>query len=292
MTVGMRWHSLLWALLFGALSTLPLLACGPPEGCGGGCPADAGSMDADKAKDAAQFDVYDEPTPVCHVSGTATDSQDAPWPLARLQICSTALCTLGNAAADGTFSVGVPCDAYYHVLAQPPVGDPHNTSDGIGVLANIVTADVTLPTPVRIPETGTPVALTGGSQTVSVATSLELTTDPSDLTFLGPAELAGVLIDQAKWPPFAFPSDAGAEAVLAMWALLPFGTDATASNTIAITVDNTPFGLATNATVSFYQVNETTAQLMPNPSTGTVQAGGTITGGTVTRVTWIVMTSP
>jgi len=184
----------------------------------------------------------------------------------------------------------VPCNAQYHVLALPPLGDPHNTSDGIGVLG-IVTADVTLPTPVRIPETGAPVALTGGSQTVSVATSLELTADPSDLTFDGPAELAGVSIDQTQWPPFAFPSDAGAPTVLAMWALLPFGTDAI-SNTIAITVDNTPFALATNATVSFYQVNETTAELMPDPSVGTVQANGTITGGTVTRVTWIVMTSP
>ena len=270
--------------------TLALIACGPSDAN----PTDGGldAADAHKAQDGVTPDVYDEPTPVCHVSGTASDSQDVPWALAKLQVCSTSLCTLGNAATDGTFSVGVPCNAHYRVLAQPPTGDPHNTSDGIGVLTNIVTADVTLPTPVRIPETGAPVALTTGSQTVSVATSLKLTTDPADLTFFGPTELAGALIDQAKWPPFAFPSDAGAPTVLATWALLPFGTVAMPSKTIAITVDNTPFALATSATVSFYQVSETTAELMPNPSTGTVQANGTITGGTVTRVTWIVMTSP
>ena len=47
------------------------------------------------------------------------------------------------------------------------------------------------------------------------------------------------------------------------------------------------------STVNFYQVSETTAQLLLPPSTGTVvDNNGTITGGTITRVTWIVMTRP
>jgi hypothetical protein len=270
-----------------SLFAVVVLGCSPNEAN----PTDAGSdADAHGTHDVAQVDVYDEPTPICRVSGTVTDFQDAPWAGARLQVCSTALCTLGTAAGDGTFTVGVSCNASYHVLARPPVGDTRYTSDGIGVIPNTVTMDVALTTPVRIPQTGTPIALTGGSQTVSVATDLKLTINPSDLAFSGTAQIAGVLIDNTKWPPFIFPGDAGTKTVLAMWALLPFGTTTNAGKTVALTVDNTTFALTTGTSVSFYQVNETTAELMPNPSTGVVQANGTITGGTVTRITWIVMT--
>src|ERR1019366_2945566 len=156
----------------------------------------------------------------------------------------------------------VPCNAHYHVLAQPPMGDTHNnTSDGIGVITADVTTDVTLMTNVRIPETGAPIALTGGPQAVNVGTGLTLTTDPMDLNFSAVAQLAGVLVDQTKWPAFAPAApDGGTATILAMWALLPWGTTTkpgdAGNRTVAVTIANS-FGFAANATVSLYQVSET-----------------------------------
>ncbi|HEY2370183.1 MAG TPA: hypothetical protein VGH87_27495, partial [Polyangiaceae bacterium] len=76
---------------------------------------------------------------------------------------------------------------------------------------------------------------------------------------------------------------------IATWALDPWGTRTIAGKTIAVTIANT-FGLAPGDTVSVYAVNESTAELV-GPTTGTVSSDGTtITGATIDRVTWIVVT--
>ena len=133
----------------------------------------------------------------------------------------------------------------------------------------------------------TELALDAGVATVAVTSDLTLTARASDLLFEGDAYVAGAAIPQAKWPAFAAPG----ETVLAMWALDPFGTDATRSKTIAVSIAN-GYGLGAGATVSVYAVNELTAALDP-PSQGVVSSDGTTLGGaTVDRLTWIVLATP
>jgi hypothetical protein len=237
-------------------------------------PTDAGKDVAKAPKEdaSAPDDVVTVVNP--SVSGVVTDTKGAPWPDAKVQVCSDALCTLGNADGTGAFSVQVPAGKTYHVMAHPPASDPREGSTGIAELADILTTDVTLPSPVAIPITGAHASLPNAA----VTQDLTLTANAPDVSFTGDAYFSGVAVTSS---PFA--------SSIATWALNPWATRTNAGKTIAVTMSNT-FGLSPGDTVSVYAVNETTAELV-GPSTGTVSSDGkTITGATIDRVTWIVVT--
>ena len=244
-------------------------ACGAPDAA----PIDAGKDAAKTQKDAsAPEDVATIVNP--SVSGVVTDTQGAPWANAKLQVCSASLCTLGSADASGAFSVQVPAGNKYHVIAHPPASDPREGSAGIAVMQDILTTDTALPSPIAIPITGAHASLPNAS----VTQDLVLTANASDVSFTGEAYFSGVSV-----------TDSPLSNAIATWALNPWGTRTNPGKTIAVTISNT-FGLAPGDTVSVYAVNESTAELAP-PTTGTVSSDGqTITGATIDRVTWIVVT--
>jgi hypothetical protein len=207
------------------------------------------------------------------VSGVVTDAQGAPWSDAKVQVCSASLCTLGNADGAGAFSVHVPAGKRYHVIAHPPPNDPREGSAGLAVLADVLTSDVVLPSPIAIPITGAHASLPSAAVTQDVT----LDANAADVAFSGEAYFSGVSVTASPYP------------ALAAWALDPWGTRTNPGKTIAVTIANT-FGLAPGDTVSVYAVNESTAELV-GPTQGTVSSDGkTITGATIDRVTWIVVT--
>lgn len=207
------------------------------------------------------------------MSGVVIDAQGAPWPDANVQVCSAALCTVGKAGAAGAFSVHVPAGTKYHVIAHPPPNDPREGSAGVAVLDDVLTSDVTLASPVTIPITGAHASLPDAA----VTSDLTLTANASDVAFSGDAYFSGVSVAASPFPS------------IATWALNPWGARTSPGKAIAVTIANT-FGLAPGATVSVYAVNESTAELV-GPSPGTVSSDGkTITGATIDRVTWIVVT--
>ncbi len=238
-------------------------------------PTDAGNDAAKAPKEDASAPDEDVVTTVSpSVSGVVTDTQGTPWPNAKIQVCSDALCTLGNADGAGAFSVRVPAGKTYHVMAHPPAGDPREGSTGIAVLADVLTTDVTLASPVAIPITGAHASLPDAV----VTSDLTLTANAPDVDFTGDAYFSGVSVTAS---PFA--------SAIATWALNPWGTRTNPGKTIAVTLAN-GFGLAPGDTVSVYAVNESTAELV-GPTTGTVSSDGkTITGATIDRATWIVVT--
>lgn len=245
-------------------------ACGAPDAT----PIDAGKDAAKTQKDASapEEDVVTIASP--SVSGVVTDTDGTPWANAKLQVCSASLCTLGTADASGAFSVHVPAGKKYHVIAHPPPGDPREGSAGIAVMQDVLTTDFTLPSPVAIPITGAHASL----PSAPVTQDLTLTANASDVSFNGDAYFSGVSVTSS---PFA--------GALATWALNPWGTRTNPGQTIAVTIANT-LGLAPGETVSVWAVNEGTAELV-GPTTGTVSSDGkTITGATIDRVTWIVVT--
>ena len=236
-------------------------------------------------EDASSLDVgADEPPPKCVVSGKAADMNDVGWARAKLQVCSSLLCTLGDADDAGAFAVTVGCGERYHVLALPPPGDARAASAGIGIIKDPVIHDYALPDLVRIPETANAIALTAGVQSVAVAPDLTLIADPGDIGFAGAAYLAGVLVPQAKWPSF----EIAGRTILAMWALGPWAATTKKGKTIGVLVKN-GFGLTAGDRVGVYAVSQTTADLSTPVDATTDGAAKLVTGGTIDRVTWIVI---
>jgi hypothetical protein len=236
-------------------------------------PNDAGKDVVKTEKDASAptDDVVTTVNP--SVSGVVTDTQGTPWANAKVQVCSASLCTLGNADGNGAFSVQVPAGKKYHVMAHPPAGDAREGSAGIAVLDDVLTTDMTLASPVAIPITGAHASLPNAA----VTQDLTLTANAADVSFTGDAYFSGVSVASSPFPS------------IATWALNPWGTRTNPTKTIAVTMTNT-FGLAPGDTVSVYTVNESTAELV-GPTQGTVSSDGqTITGATIDRVTWIVVT--
>ncbi len=219
--------------------------------------------------------------PKVSVSGDVVDSENAAWASAKIQVCSETVCTLGNADGSGAFHVLVASGDRYHVIARPAVADTREGSAGLFVLADALTADVTLDSPVHLPVTGAHFTL---SSPANVTSDLTLTANAADLAFYGDAFVAGVSIAQAEWPAFTI----AGKTILAMWALNPWGTRANAGKTIAVTMSNA-YGLAANDTASVYAVNELTAEL-GTPTTATVSGDAkTLDGATIDRVTWVVL---
>jgi hypothetical protein len=253
-----------------------LVACGAPAET----LADAGKdASVDRHTDVVAPEQEASTTSTLTVSGNVVDTSDAPWANAKVQVCSSALCTIGNADTKGAFAVQVPSGNRYHVIARPPPNDPREGSAGLGVLADTLVADTTLDAPIRIPVTGA-----HASSPAAVTPDLTLTANMADVSFSGEAYFSGVSIAQAQWPAFVVPG----KTILAMWALDPWGTRTSPGKTIAVTIANT-YGLASGDTVSVYAVNETTAEL-GTPTQGTVSTdGATIAGATIDRVTWIVL---
>ena len=232
--------------------------------------ADAGSDAHASAKDVSAPEVAPNTNP--HVSGVVTDPQGAPWPDAKIQVCSASLCTLGNADAAGAFSVLVPAGNRYLVIAHAAPGDPRDTSAGLAVLSDVLTTDVTLPSPIAIPILGARQAL----PSAAVTQDLTLGANAADVSVSGDAYFSGVSVTASPYPG------------LAAWALGPWGTRTNPTKTIAVTIAN-HFGLAPGDTVSVCAVNESTAELGP-PSQATVSSDGTtISGANIDRVTWVVL---
>ena len=236
--------------------------------------ADDAGKDAAKTQKDASAPIDDVVVPVNpSVNGVVTDTDGAPWANAKVQVCSASLCTLGNADGAGAFSVQVPAGKTYHVMAHPPAGDPREGSAGIAVLQDVLTTDVTLASPVAIPVTGAHTSL----PSAAVTQDLTLTANASDVSFASDAYFSAVSVTTSPFPS------------IATWALNPWGTRTVVGKPIGVTLANT-FGLAPGDTVSVYAVNESTAELV-GPTTGTVSTDGkTITGATIDRVTWIVVT--
>jgi hypothetical protein len=259
---------------------LVLVACSAPP-----VPSEPDAGADAHAKDSAALDVAvapDDSGPAkITVSGDVVDMQGAPWANAKVQVCSSALCTLGNADGSGAFAVQVPAGNHYHVIARPPPSDPREGSAGLGVLADALVADTTLASPVPIPITGAHASLAAPA---AVTTDLTLTANAADVAFNGSAYFSGVSVEQAKWPAFVV----AGKTILAMWALDPWGTRTNPGKTIAVTIANS-FGLAPGDIASVYAVNETTAEL-GTPTQATVSTdGATLSGATLDRVTWVVL---
>ncbi len=221
------------------------------------------------------------PIAMASVSGDVVDSQGAPWAAAKIQVCSETVCTLGNANASGAFHVSVPANDHYHVIAHPPPTDAREGSAGLFVLADLVTADVALGSPVPIFVTGAHATL---GAPAAVTNDLTLTANASDVSFYGDAYFSGVSVPQSAWPAFAI----AGKTILAMWALNPWGTRTNAQKTIAVSIAN-HFGLAAGDAASVYAVNETTAALGAASAATVSSDGTTIDGATIDRVTWVVL---
>lgn len=244
-----------------ALFAILLLACGG----GAETPTDAGGEAA-----ASQ----------AHVRGAIVDAAGRGWSNAKIQVCSATVCTLGDATTTGAFDVAVPSGDRYHVIARPGPGDSRDGSAGIGVLAAPVASDTSLATPVVLPVTGVRIPL-GDATVAAVTPDLTLTASASDLEFSGDSYVAAVRVDPAAWPAFSIPGTT----ILAMWALNPWGTRASAGKTIAVTIQNS-FSIADAA--SIYTLDEGTAELGPE-SKATPSADGTTLAATIDRLTWIVL---
>jgi len=251
-------------------------------GCGAGETSlpDAGKdASADRAPDVATPEQEASTTTPITVSGEVVDTSGAPWANAKVQVCSSALCTIGSSNGAGAFAVQVPPGNRYHVIARPAPSDAREGSAGLGVLADTLVADTTLAAPIHVPVTGA-----HASSPAAVTPELTLVANPADVSFSGEAYFAGVSVAQSQWPAFDVPG----KTILAMWALNPWGTRTNPGKTIAVTIAN-GFGLAAGDAVSVYAVNEGTAELV-GPTPGTVSTDGTTIGGaTIDRVTWIVL---
>ena len=263
-----------------AALALVLVGCSaPPASSEPDASADAHVKDS-AALDAATTPDDSGPAKIT-VSGDVVDMQGAPWANAKVQVCSTALCTLGNADGTGAFAVQVPSGSHYHVIARPSPSDPREGSAGLGVLADTLVADTALASPVPIPITGAHASLAAPA---AVTSDLTLTANAADVAFSAEAYFSGVSIAQPSWPAFVV----AGKTILAMWALDPWGTRTNPGKTIAVTIANS-FGLAANDVAAVYAVNETTAELGAEAQ-ATVSSDGTmLTGATIDRVTWIVL---
>jgi hypothetical protein len=257
-------------------------------GCGASPASSAPDAGTDAhAKDSAALDVATTPDDAgpakITVSGDVVDMQGAPWANAKVQVCSAALCTLGNADGAGAFAVQVPAGSHYHVIARPSPNDPlqASASAGLGVLADTLVADTALASPVPIPITGAHASLAAPA---AVTTDLTLAANAADVAFSGEAYFSGVSIPQASWPAFVI----AGKTILAMWALDPWGTRTTPGKTITVTIANS-FGLAPSDVASVYAVNEATAELGAPTEASVSSDGTTLAGATIDRVTWIVL---
>jgi len=267
-----------------ALACVACVACSACSAASPAAPDAAPSAPGDDAGDAGTGDEAAAAT--VDVSGSVVDSLGAPWASATVQVCSATVCTLGKADSAGAFSVAVPPNDHYHVIAHASPTDPRNASAGIGVVPTLVTSDTALASPVVVPVTGAIVSLhaDAGAFDAAVTSDLTLSGSAADLAFGGDAYLAAVRLDASAWPAFSIPG----ETILAIWALNPWGTHATPQETIAVAIEN-GFGLAPGDTASVFTVDETTAELGA-PSTATVSDdGATLAGATIDRITWIVL---
>lgn len=247
--------------------SIALVACGAPE---------ASSTDAGVVGEAGAAAIA--------VRGDVIDAQGAPWASALVQVCSETLCTLGNADAQGAFSVQVPAGDRYHVIARPSPSDAREGSAGFFVQSAVLTSDTALGAPIPIPITGAHVAAdASGSISGNVASDLALSASASDVAFYGDAYFAGASVPESAWPAFSIEG----KTILAMWALNPWATHANPNATIAVTIAN-HFGLAANDVASVYVVNETTAELGA-ANVATVSADGASIASSVDRLTWIVL---
>ena len=126
-------------------------------GCGAGETSlpDAGKdASADRAPDVATPEQEASTTTPITVSGEVVDTSGAPWANAKVQVCSSALCTIGSSNGAGAFAVQVPPGNRYHVIARPAPSDAREGSAGLGVLADTLVADTTLAAPIHVPVTG------------------------------------------------------------------------------------------------------------------------------------------
>jgi hypothetical protein len=255
-----------------SVAILFCVACSAPPAA----TAEAGASDASDAVDASAS---------IHVTGAVVDAQNAPWAAAKIQVCSDALCTLGDADASGAFDVQVTAGNFYHVITRPSPSDTREGSAGLFVLQNMLTSDTALDAPIPIPVTGAHLTQgDAGNISGQVASDLTLTGNVSDIGFYGDAFFSGVAIAQNQSPAFSIEG----KNILAMWALNPWGTRANSGKTIGVSIAN-HFGLNAGDAVSVYAVNETTAALDPPTEALVSTDATTIDGATIDRLTWIVV---
>jgi hypothetical protein len=241
------------------------------------------AVDAHPKKDVVVDTVVDEPVPAHIATGRVLDATGAPWPDARMQICSS-ICYAFTAGSDGTFSASIGKTDTYAVDAWNSATD--NRTASRTVYSHLIDQDVALGD-IVVQETGAGTAL-GSTKDVAIDADLTLlAVDPAAIALpagVTSAYAAGVRVKAAAFPTY----DAQGKTILAMWALNPFS--AKSSKPIAVTIKN-GFGLAANAKLAMRAVDDTTGLLLAEIPMTVSSDALTITtdSGGLDRLTWIVL---
>jgi len=249
------------------------------------CSSSGDESQPDTASDAGA----DGPPVGATLAGTVLDVDGAPV-AAALGLCADA-CWVGFTDEEGAFLYQGLTAGHYKldVRAKPEAGGAFSA---LAFPLDIVEdEDHVLSEPLYLPETPEGTLIVPGPQQVLVDDTLTLSVDGDELVLpMGQTEgsLAGVRVAEPHWPPNPLP----AGTVHASWALNPFTT--TSNAPIGVQLQN-DFGLAADAAVAFYTINQESGELELE-ATGQVASDAltiaTAPGDGLSRITWLIAVSP
>jgi len=229
------------------------------------------------------------PGPTATLLGTVVDTTGAPMKDAVLALCSSA-CIGAATDEKGAFAyVGVPAD---HYKLEVRASSAERRRMGVPFFPVDLPADaeLSLPAPIVLPETGTGTMLGSGQQIVVIDSELSLHVDVDQIV-LPFAEkesyLAGVRVAEEHWPANV-PTDGS---VLAVWSLNPYGMTSMIPIGLSLT---TALGLPPSTPIDVHMVGLGDAELS-KVGTAAVTANGdgvtTTTDEGITDISWVVLTT-